>query len=173
MREMLTKPYYGLKGWQWIAVIGMAGFVYFRMRSGGSSASTDTSGTGDTSGNAATDAGAQGFTQGYAQGYDTGNSQGQIAPTPNPPAGSKNCRNMTDPSGKTHLVCGPGAFQNLGRPGQTPVWRWVEGATHTVFAVGKKGNLFLHRPPAVQAHKPTGSRPPIGKKPVKQQPHAA
>ena len=156
--EMLKNTYYGLKGWQWIAVIGMAGFVFYRLHSAGSSSATSaTDPNADTQGDPT--AGAQGFTSGYAQGYAQGNYQGQIAPsaTPSVPAGSKNCRTVKDPSGKPHLVCGNGAFENLMRPGQTPVWRWVEGLPHTVFAMGAKGNLFLHRPPATKARNGNGN----------------
>lgn len=155
MNEFFTKTYYGLKGWQWVAVVGAAGFIFFRLRSGSSGSDSLSTTGGDQSGDAATEAGSEGFQQGYGQGYAAGNYQGQIAPNPpTPPAGSKNCRPMKDPSGKTHTVCGPGAFQNLMHPGQTPVWRWVEGATHTIYATGKKGKPFLNRPPAVKAHRP-------------------
>ena len=182
--DMLKNTYYGLKGWQWIAVIGMAGFVFYRLHSSGSSTSATDPNAQDP-GNADTTAGAQGFTSGYAQGYSAGNYQGQISPvaTPTVPAGSKNCRTVKDPSGKPHLVCGNGAFENLLHPGQTPVWRWVEGLPHTVFAVGSGGNLFLHRPPTTKARKASGKNTAqkgpahgatiSGKKPVNQQPHAA
>lgn len=152
--DQLSKKYYGLKAWQWILVLGGGAFVYFRMRSGGGVGATTAT---DTSGNTDPTAGAQGFGQGYTQGYGTGLYQGSIAPTPNPPAGSKNCRPMKDPSGKSHTVCGPGAWQNLSLPGGPPAWRWVEGATKTIYGKGKGGNFF-YKP--IQAHKPRKNTQP-------------
>lgn len=166
--ETLSKKFYGLKGWQWIVLIGAGGFVLMRMRSSGSSGTVTPA---DTSGDATTEAGSEGFQQGYGQGYAAGNYQGQIAPTvpaPNPPAGSKNCRPMKDPTGKTHTVCGPGAFQNLARAGATPVYRWVEGATRTIYGTGQHGGIFYR--PITRAHKPSPGHTITRKKPVKQQP---
>jgi hypothetical protein len=151
--EALSKKYGSLKAWQWVAVIGAAGFIYFRLRSGGSSAATDPLASG-ASGNTDPTAGAQGFGEGYQQGYDSGMYQGQVAPIPpTVPPGSQNCRTMKDPNGKTHTVCGSGSFVKL--PGATS-YRWVEGAKRTIYGYGKKGNPF-YRPHTTKAiHNPGG-----------------
>lgn len=162
MDNIFTREFHGLKGWQWIAVIGGGAFVYFRYVRGGVTGSSGTSAT-DTSGNTDPTAGAQGFGQGYEQGYGQGVYQGSIAPVPvaNPPAGSQNCRTMKDPAGHSHTVCGNGAFVRL--PG-TSAYRWVEGATKTIYGYGKRGNPFYtlagyRRATAAKAHAPVRRHP--------------
>lgn len=160
--ETLNRKFYGLKTWQWVAVAGGVAFIYFRMRGGSASGTAPT----DTSGNTDPTAGAQGFGQGYTQGYGTGLYQGQITPvSTSPPPGTKNCRPMKDPSGKTQTVCGPGHFVKL--PG-TSIFRWVEGAQRTIYGYGKKGHPFYNPPPVkIRKTKSPSKGAGSGKVPVK------
>lgn len=123
MPEFLTHKYAKLPAWAWLGLFAGSAFLYFRVRSRGSSPAVDTT-TGDQSG---TDqiAGAEGQAQGFVQGYNTGFGQGMVQSTPPVavPQGSDNCRDVRDPAGHSHHVCGHGFFVKA--PGGT--YRWVNG----------------------------------------------
>ena len=152
--EKLTHKYAGIPAYGWVAAIAVGAYLLMRMRS--SSASSSADGT-DTSGDAATTAGGQGQLAGEEQGYGLGYAAGAAQVQTKVPAGYQQCRPMKDPSGKTHTVCGQGHFVQIRGRG----YEWAQGLKGTA----KKKSAPLHR-------KPTGTikRPPLGGKPVRQQP---
>lgn len=149
MPEFLTHKYAKLPAWAWLAIFAGTAFVYFRVRSGGTKGTADTTSTDGQSGSDQV-AGAEGAAQGFVQGYNTGFGQGVVNSTPPVavPSGSQDCRSARDPAGRTHTVCGHGFWVKA--PGGT--YRWVQG-TKPVTPI-----RVVKAPKGVRRHPPAGSK---------------